>query len=102
MYRIEWFWPVVGFGALTLPMVPWFGALLAVVVVLTVAVAILAGFVGAIVATPFLLVRAAHRHWRSGRKKPAHPAQPTVNKASLLTSARRPAAGPEAPAALVR
>ena len=83
-------------------MVPWLGALLAVVMVLLVAVAILVALVGAIVAIPFLLARAVHRRRRSGRALPAHTAQATVSRASLLTDAGRRAAAPEAPAALVR
>jgi len=102
MYRIEFIWPVALLGTLSLLMVPWVGAMVAVVAVLAVAVAILAALVGAIVALPFLLVRAMHRHWRSGRALPAHTAQATVNTASLLTSAGRPVAAPHAPAALAR
>jgi hypothetical protein len=101
MYRIEWIWPLAPIGALTLLIIPWVGAMLAVVIALIVVVAILAALVGAIVAMPFLLARAVYRHWRSGRALPAHAAQ-AVNKASLLTSAGRHAAPPPAPAALVR
>jgi hypothetical protein len=102
MYRIEVIWPLVPLGALTLLIIPWVGAMLAVVAVLIVAVAMLVALVGAIVALPFLLARSVHRHWRSGRALPAHTAQATVNKASLLTSAGRPAAAPQSSAALLR
>ena len=102
MYRIELSWPVVALGALTLPMVPWVGALLAVVVVLIAAVAILVALVGAIVTVPFLVVRAVRRHRRSGDAMPAHTAEATVGRASLLTAAGRQVAAPKAPAVLAR
>jgi hypothetical protein len=102
MYRIEWIWPLAPIGALTLLMVPWVGAVLAVVMVLIVAVAILVALVGAIAATPFLLARAVRRRRRSGRALPAYTAQATVSRASLLTAAGRRAAAPHAPGALVR
>jgi hypothetical protein len=70
MYRIEWIWPVAAIGILPLLLAPPV-AMLAVVVVLIVAVATLVALVGAIVATPFLLFRAARRHGRSGRALPA-------------------------------
>jgi hypothetical protein len=75
MYRIEWTLPVAAIGALTLPMIPWFGAMLAVVVVLIVAVAILVALVGAIVAMPFLVARVARGRRRSGRALPAYISQ---------------------------
>ena len=95
-YRIEWIWPVAVLGVLTPLMIPWFGAMLAVVVVLLVALAILVALVGAIVATPFLLVRAANRRRRSGRALPANNWQPSVSRPSLLTAAGRQAAAPTA------
>jgi hypothetical protein len=103
MYRIEWIWPVFAFGVLTLPMVPVFGAMLGLVMVVIVAAAILAAVVGAIVAPPFLLARAVHRHLRrrSGRALPAPTAQPSVSRASVLTAARQ-AAAPQARGALAR
>jgi hypothetical protein len=100
MYRIEWIWPVAVFGVLTLPMVPWFGALLAVLMVLTVAAAILVALVGAILAPPFLLARAVHRHWRSGGAQPVDTAQATASRAPLLTGRGPQTAAPEARAAL--
>ena len=60
-YRIEWIGPVAGIGALTLLMVPVFGPMLALAVVGIVGVAIVLALVGAIVAMPFLLVRAVRR-----------------------------------------
>jgi hypothetical protein len=101
MYRIEWIWPLAPIGALTLLIIPWVGAFLVVVAVLIVAVAMLVALVGAIVATPFLLARAVHRRRRSGRALPAYTAQATVSRASVLTAARRQAAAPQAPGALV-
>ena len=102
MYRIEWIPPLALIGALTLLITPFLGAMLAVVVVLIVAVAILVAVVGAIVAVPFLLARAVHRHRRSGRALPADTAQATVGRASQPTATGRRAATPEASAALVR
>jgi hypothetical protein len=102
MYRIEWIWPVVPIGALTLLIVPWVGAALGVLVVLIVAVAFLVALIRAIVAIPFLLARAVHRRRRSGRAVHAHTAQARVSRAPLLTAAGRQPAAPEARAALVR
>jgi hypothetical protein len=102
MYRIEWIWPLAPIGALTLLIIPWVGATLAVLVVLLVAVAILGALVGAIIALPFLLARAVLRRRRSGRAQPAHTAQPTASRASPLTSTGRQASAPKASAALVR
>jgi len=82
-YRIEWIGPVAAIGALTLLMVPVFGPMLALAVVGIVGVAIVLALVGAIVAMPFLLVRAVRRRLQSGRALPANIA-------------------PEAPAAPVR
>jgi hypothetical protein len=92
MYRIEWIWPLAPIGALTLLIIPWVGAVLALLVVLAVAVAILAALVGGIVALPFLLVRAVHRHWLRSREVPAHTPQATVSRPSLLTAGRQAAA----------
>jgi hypothetical protein len=102
MYRIEWIWSLAPIGALTLLMIPWVGAMLAVVVVVLVAVAILVAVVGAIVAMPLLLARAVRRHRRSGRALPAYTAPAAVSRASLLSAAGRQAAAPQAPAALLR
>ena len=74
-YRIEWIGPVAAIGALTLLMVPVFGPMLALAVVGIVGVAIVLALVGAIVAMPFLLVRAVRRSLRSGRALPANIAQ---------------------------
>ena len=97
-YRIEWIWPVAALGALTLLVVPVLGPMLALAVVVIVALAMLFALVGALVAMPFLVVRAVHRGRRSGRARPAYIAQARVRKASRLTAAGKHAAVPEAPA----
>ena len=83
-YRIEWIGPIAGLGVVSLLMVPFVGAALAVVVVLTLAVAIPLALVGAIVAVPFLLVRAVHRHPRSGRARPTYIANPKVREQTTV------------------
>jgi hypothetical protein len=100
MYRIEWIWPLVPIGVLVLLTLPLVGVVFAGLVVLLFAAAILVALVGAIVAMPFLVVRAVRRHRRSGRALPANPAQATVSRASSLTAAGRQTAPPHAPAAL--
>jgi hypothetical protein len=99
MYRIEWIWPLLPIGALTLLTLPLVGVVFAGLVVLLFAAAILGALVGAIVALPFLLVRAVRRHGRSGRALPAQTGQSTASKASRLPAAARQAAAPKAPAA---
>jgi hypothetical protein len=98
MYRIEWIWPLALLGAPAMLMVPFVGAMLAVVLIVAVALVALAG---AIVATPFLLFRAVRRH-ESGRALPADTAQSNVKKVSLLTAVRERAATPKPTAAPVR
>jgi hypothetical protein len=62
MYGIEWKPGVVLLGAvLVLPLVPSF-ALIGVVVVALAAVAALVALAGAVLATPYLLVRSLRRH----------------------------------------
>ena len=85
MYRFE-IWPLAPLGVLTLPMVPFLGAMLGLVVVLLVAVAIVFALVAAIVAPPFLLVRAMRRLSRSGRTTPAYTGQANARKASHETA----------------
>jgi hypothetical protein len=102
MYRIEWIWPLVPIGVLVLLTLPLVGVVFAGLVVLLFAAAILVALVGAIVALPFLLVRAVRRHRRSGRPLPANPAQTTVSGTSPLPVARRQAAALKAPAALAQ
>jgi hypothetical protein len=100
MYRIEWIWPLAPIGVLVLLTLPLVGVVFAGLVVLLFAAAILVVLVGAIVAMPFLLVRAIRRHQRSGRTLPANPAQATVRGTSRLPAARPQAAALKAPAAL--
>ena len=105
MYRIEWIWLLGPIGALTLLITPWVGATLAVLVVLLVAVAVLVALVGAVVAMPFLLVRAVRRHLGNGRALPANTAQPTTSRTPRLTAAGaagRQVPAPKAPAGLAR
>jgi hypothetical protein len=101
-YEIEWIWPVAPLAALALLAVPFVGAMFAVVFVVLFAVAILVALAGAIVAIPLLLARVVRRRRRSGRALPAYTAEATVSRASLPTAARRQAAAPQAPAALLR
>ena len=96
-YRIEWIWLFVPIGALALATAPFVGAVLAVLALLIFAVAILVALVAAIVATPFLVAHAVHRHWRSGRVLPANVAQAKVRKASPLTGAGEQSTVREAP-----
>ena len=93
-YRIEWIGPAALIGALTLLTIPVVGAMVGLAVVLLVAAAILVALVGAIVALPFLLVRAVHRRWRSGQARPAYLAQTKVRTEPLLTVAGEQAAVP--------
>jgi O-antigen/teichoic acid export membrane protein len=93
-YRIEWIGPAALIGALTLLMIPVVGAMVGLAVVLLVAAATLVAIVGAIVALPFLLVRAVHRRWRSGQARPAYIAQTKVRKEPLLTVVGEQAAVP--------